>query len=133
MTGRNKKTQLNGFRVLRLFLCVPASGPINKHSEGGQLRNVVAASHSVKGPALAGMGSGCWGLFSFDLGRFQRDRAGDRAFNCAVLAYMGFLCGPVAAVAAGVYMGKGTAWAASTVLPGLLLMQHEKGLCVTCP
>ena len=65
------------------------------------------------------------GLFSFDLGRFQQGKAGDRAFNCAVLAYMGFLCGPVAAVAAGAYMGKGAAWAAAMALPVGQVMQHK--------
>ena len=45
------------------------------------------------------------GLFSSILTRFQQGKAGDRAFNGAVLAYTGFLCGPVAAVTAGAYMG----------------------------
>ena len=65
------------------------------------------------------------GLFSFDLAGFQQGKAGDRAFNGAVLAYTGFLCGPVAAVVAGAYMGKGTAWAAAMALPVGHVMQHE--------
>jgi hypothetical protein len=86
--------------------CVLASAPINKHSEAGQLRQVVAASHSVKGFSPCGHGFRefsrmqneflkvqplrIWfrllALFSSDLARFQRDRTGDRAFNGSVLA-----------------------------------------------
>ena len=72
-----------------------------------------------------GHGSGCWGLFSSILTRFQQGKAGGRAFNGAVLAYTGFLCGSVAAVAAGAYMGKGTVWAAAMALPVGQVMQHK--------